>query len=101
MASSETLRRRDLRGLETQLLLARYARGREQADRERLATRFEPLPPDVLSPKQTWRATISAPGSLVDGAYVRVSFGPRRAKGDPPEGMEPTVVWITDRSYRL
>ena len=67
----------------------------------RLATRFDPLPPDVLTPKQTWRATISAPGSLADGAYVRVSFGPLRAKGDPPEGMEPTVVWITDRSYRL
>ena len=53
----------------------------------RLATRFDPLPPDVLAPKQTWRATISAPGSLADGAYVRVSFGPLRAKGDPPEGM--------------
>jgi hypothetical protein len=55
----------------------------------------------VLAPKQTWRATISAPGSLADGAYVRVSFGPLVAKGDPPDGMEPRVVWITDRSYRL
>ena len=66
----------------------------------RLAARFDPPPPDVLSPKQTWRASISAPGSLADGAYVRVSFGPLRANGHPPEGMEP-VVWITDRSYRL
>jgi hypothetical protein len=67
----------------------------------RLAARFDPPPPDELAPKQTWRTTISAPGSLADGAYVRVSFGPLRAKGDPPEGMEPTVLWITDRSYRL
>jgi hypothetical protein len=67
----------------------------------RLAARLDPSPPDVLAPKETWRATISAPGSLADGAYVRVSFGPLRAKGDPPGDMEPTVLWITDRSYRL
>jgi len=67
----------------------------------RVATEYDPPPPDVLAPKQTWRATISAPGSLAGGAYVRVSFGPLQAKGDPPEGMQPTVVWITDRSYRL
>jgi len=23
------------------------------------------------------------------------------AKGQPPDGMSSTVVWITDRSYRL
>ncbi len=67
----------------------------------RLATRFEPSPPEALAPRETWRATMSAPGALADGAYVRVSFGPFVAKGDPPEGMQPTVVWITDRSYRL
>jgi hypothetical protein len=67
----------------------------------RVATRFDPAPPDVLAPKQTWRATISAPGSLADGAYVRVSFGPLLAKGDPPDDMNPRVRWITDRSYRL
>jgi RNA polymerase sigma-B factor len=43
MPSRETPRRRDARGLETRLLLARYARSRMQADRERLAERFEPL----------------------------------------------------------
>lgn len=67
----------------------------------RLATRFDPPPPDELASNQTWRTTMSAPGSLVDSSYVRVSFGPLRAKGDPPEGMQPTVLWITDRSYRL
>jgi hypothetical protein len=67
----------------------------------RLATRIEPAPPDELAPNQTWRATISAPGSLADGTFVRVSFGWFRARGEPPAGMEPTVRWITDRSYRL
>jgi hypothetical protein len=67
----------------------------------RLAAQFDPAPPDVLVPKQTWRTTMSAPGSLADGAYVRVSFGTLRAKGDPPEGVPQTVGWITDRSYRL
>ena len=67
----------------------------------RFATRFDPVLTDVLAPKQTWHGRISAPGSLADGAYVRVSFGPLVAMGDPPNGMRPTVVWITDRSYRL
>jgi hypothetical protein len=44
---------------------------------------------------------MSAPGSLADGAYVRVSFGVLRAKGDPPDGVPQTVGWVTDRSYRL
>jgi hypothetical protein len=60
-----------------------------------------PRPPEVLSPGETWRATISAPGSLADSAYVRVSFGPLVAEGDPPADMQSTVVWITDESYRL
>ena len=67
----------------------------------RLATRIEPAPPNELAPDRTWRATISGPGSLADGAFVRVSFGPLRARGEPPAGMEPVVQWITDRSYRL
>jgi hypothetical protein len=67
----------------------------------RTATRFDPALPDVLAPSQRWRGTISAPGSLAGGAYVRVSFGPLVAKGQPPDGMSSTVVWITDRSYRL
>ncbi len=67
----------------------------------RRATKIEPALPAVLRPNQTWRATLSAPGSLADGSFVRVSFGPLRAEGDPPEEMEPVVVWITDRSHRL
>ncbi len=67
----------------------------------RLAARFDPAPPDVLAPNRTWRTTMSAPGSLADGAFVRVSFGWLVAKGDPPEDMIPRVHWTTDRSYRL
>jgi hypothetical protein len=67
----------------------------------RTATRFDPALPDVLAPNQTWRGTISAPGSLAGGAYVRVSFGPLVAQGEPPDGTRSTVIWITDRSYRL
>lgn len=67
----------------------------------RRAETIEPEPPAVLPPRTTWRATLSAPGSLADGSWVRVSFGPLRAQGEPPNGMEPVVVWITDRSHRL
>jgi hypothetical protein len=37
----------------------------------------------------------------VDGSFVRVSFGTLVALGDPPPEMQPNVVWITDRAYRL
>ncbi|MBA3787225.1 MAG: hypothetical protein H0X21_00850 [Actinobacteria bacterium] len=67
----------------------------------REAVEIEPPPPAVLAPAQTWRATISAPGSLVDSAYVRVSFGTLVAEREPPEGFRPSVVWITDKAYKL
>jgi RNA polymerase sigma-B factor len=43
MAPTQRSRQRDGRGLETELLLKRYARARTQGDREQLAARFEPL----------------------------------------------------------
>jgi len=67
----------------------------------RLAATMEPAPPDVLAAGATWHATLSGPGSLADGSYVRVAFGPLRAVGEPPQGMQPVVFWITDRSHRL
>ena len=67
----------------------------------RLATTMEPRPPDMLAPGETWRATLTGPGSLADGSFVRVAFGPLRAVGDPPKGLQPVVFWITDRSHRL
>lgn len=79
----------------------------EEANREgrlppvRLASKLKPPPPDVLAPGATWHATLSAPGSLADGSYVRVAFGPLRAVGEPPQGMQPVVLWITDRSHKL
>lgn len=79
----------------------------EQANREgrlpsvRLATSVEPAPPDLLAPGVTWRATLSGPGALADGSWVRVSFGPFRVVGEPPKGMHAIVFWITDRSHQL
>lgn len=67
----------------------------------RRAERIEPEPPAVLAPNTTWRAKLSASGSLADGTWVRVSFGPFRAQGDPPNDIEPVIGWITDRSHRL
>ncbi|MBA2383803.1 MAG: hypothetical protein H0V68_03965 [Actinobacteria bacterium] len=67
----------------------------------RQATSIVPAPPRILAPNATWRATLSAPGSLADGSWVRVSFGPLEAVGTPPAGMQSPVVWITDKAHRL
>lgn len=67
----------------------------------RHATDYDPALPLVLRPGQTWRGTISAPGALAGGLWVRLSFGPFVAAGDPPQGAEPQVVWFTDHAYRL
>jgi hypothetical protein len=68
---------------------------------ERKARSFSPEPPAVLQPNAEWRATISAPGKLPGGAYVRVVFGPFTALREPPDGMGTSVVWITDHAHRL
>jgi hypothetical protein len=65
------------------------------------AAEIEPEPPDALAPGATWRARLSAPGSLPARSYVRVVFGPLSTEGELPEGMQGDVVWITDRSHRL
>ena len=67
----------------------------------RRARSIEPPPPHLLRPGATWRAKLSAPGSLVDGSWVRVAFGPFAAVGTPPEGMQARVDWITDKAHRL
>lgn len=67
----------------------------------REAVTIEPPPPDVLAAGARWESTIAAPGALAAGSYVRVVFGTLVAVGDPPGEMLPTVVWITDRAYRL
>jgi hypothetical protein len=77
------------------------AAGAGQLPALRRARTIEPEPPALLRPNETWRATLSAPGSLAAGSWVRVSFGPFQAQGDPPPDMEPVVVWITDSAHRL
>ena len=78
----------------------------EEANRQgvlppiRRATTIEPPPPRFLQPGETWRATLSAPGALVDGSWVRVVFGTFVAVGDAPDEFK-QVVWFTDHAYRL
>lgn len=67
----------------------------------REASTISPMPPAILEPGETWRGRLSGRGALADGSWLRVVFGPLRAAGEPPEGMEPVVVWITDRTHRL
>jgi hypothetical protein len=67
----------------------------------RAAKRYEPALPKLLTPGSTWRGTISAPGALAAGSYVRVVFGTLLAVGKPPEGMSESIVWITDQAYEL
>lgn len=67
----------------------------------RAATRYEPELPRILEPGASWQGTISARGSLVAGASVRVVFGTLVAVGKPPKGMSTEVIWITDHAYEL
>ncbi len=65
------------------------------------ASEITPAPPQTLAPAERWEATISARGTLPAGTWVRVCFGTLFAVGEPPEGLQPQVVWITDNAYRL
>jgi hypothetical protein len=67
----------------------------------RAARQFDPALPLRLEPESSWRGTISAPGTLAAGRWVRVVFGPLVAIGDPPDGMPRQFVWITDHTHRL
>lgn len=67
----------------------------------RAARRFVPELPARLRPGASWRGTISAPGTLASGRWVRVVFGPLNAVGKPPDDMPSQFVWITDHTYRL
>jgi hypothetical protein len=67
----------------------------------REATRYEPALPRVLAPGTTWKGTISAPGALAGGLFVRLSFGPFSSVGDPPTGAQSQVIWFTDHAHQL
>ncbi len=78
----------------------------EDANREgrlpavRPAARIVPEPPAILQPGATWRGTLSAPGSLADGSFVRVVFATFLGEQDAPEEFT-RVVWFTDHSHML
>ena len=78
----------------------------ESANREgnlpavRRASTIVPEPPKILQPRMTWRGTLSAPGSLADGSFVRVVFGTFLGEEGAPDEFK-RVVWFTDHSYRL
>ena len=78
----------------------------EEANREgrlpaiRGARAIVPRPPEVLRPGAGWRGTLSAPGSLPDGSYVRVVFGTFLGGDDAPAEFQ-RVVWFTDHAHQL
>ena len=75
---------------------------REAYAQDQLARRgVQTFLPRILEPGASWDGTISAPGPLLAGSYVRVVFGTLVAVSKPPEDMGDRVVWITDHSYRL
>ena len=68
----------------------------------RAATRYQPVLPVVLEQGVTWRGTMSAPGALPGGLWVRFSFGPFSSVGEPPKGLPATAItWFTDHAYHL
>ena len=67
----------------------------------RAATSYTPALPESIEPGETWRGTISAPGALAGGLWVRIAFGPFSADGKPPKGAQTPVVWYTDHAYQL
>jgi len=67
----------------------------------RQASTFDPPLPSRLPPGAHWRGTISAPGPLAAGLFVRIVFGQLVAVGDAPDGMPAQFSWITDNSYGL
>jgi hypothetical protein len=67
----------------------------------RAAMKYQPSLPPVLEPHSSWTGTISAPGSLVAGSWVRVVFGTLVAVGRTPDELPAQMVWITDHAHRL
>lgn len=67
----------------------------------RPAVSYEPSLPAILEPDASWEGTISAPGALSAGSWVRVVFGALVSVGNPPEELGESIVWITDRAYKL
>lgn len=67
----------------------------------RPAHSFSPSLPLVLEDGKVWSGTVSAPGALAAGRFVRLVFGALTSVGDPPAGLRDQLVWITDSAYEL
>jgi hypothetical protein len=67
----------------------------------REARTLSPMPPATLEPGASWQGTISAPGALAAGRWVRVVFGPLVADGETPEGLPSPLLWISDNAHQL
>jgi hypothetical protein len=72
----------------------------------RQAMTFAPPLPTTLRPDATWSGTVSAPGALPSGLWVRLVFGAFVPQPAMPEslrrqGAGNDLVWITDHAYRL
>lgn len=65
------------------------------------ATGYRPQLPLVLEAGQQWSGTISAPGSLAAGRWLRISFGILTPLGDRPEELPAQLNWITDNAHLL
>lgn len=63
----------------------------------RPAVRYVPRPPALLEPGDSWTGSISAPGALVAGSWVRVVFGGLVSVVRPRESF----AWITDHTYHV
>lgn len=67
----------------------------------RNARTVSPAPPAELAPGARWEGTISAPGALAGGSWLRVAFGPLVANGETPDELPEQLLWISDNAHRL
>lgn len=67
----------------------------------RSATGYRPPPPLVIESGKQWSGTISAPGALAAGRWLRVQFGTLTAIGEPPKSLPGQLSWITDHAHQL
>jgi hypothetical protein len=65
------------------------------------ARTVSPAPPPELAPGARWEATISAPGALAAGSWLRVTFGPLITREEPPEDIPQQLLWISDNAHLL
>jgi hypothetical protein len=67
----------------------------------RFGISYKPPLPDTLEPKETWEGTMSGPGALAAGSWVRIVFGYFDAVGAAPDIFKGSLLWITDHAYPL